>query len=60
MEKLVPKTALTSRRLNVVVLRSQPLYPKGGPKRRDNYPEEPDQPVAPNRLESLVTIVLII
>jgi len=30
------KGALTSRRLNVVV-RSPPLYPRGGPKWRDNY-----------------------
>jgi len=43
--------APTPRRLNVVV-RSPPLYPRGGPKWRDNYPEGPDHPVAPNRLES--------
>jgi len=30
----------TSRHLNVVV-RSLPLYPRGGPKWRDNYPEGP-------------------
>jgi len=39
--------APTSRRLNVVVL-SPPLYPRGRPKWRDNYPcEGPDHPVAP-------------
>jgi len=36
----------TSRHLNVVV-RSPPLYPWGGPKWLDNYPEGPDHPVAP-------------
>jgi len=41
-------TVPTSRRLNVVV-RSLPLYPRGGPKWRDNYPEGPDHPVALNR-----------
>jgi len=41
--------APTSRRLNVVV-RSPPLYLRGGPKWRDNYPEGPDHPIAPNRL----------
>jgi len=55
MEEVVPKmarrTAPTSRRLNVVV-RSPPLYPRGGPKWRDNYHEGPDHPVAPNRLET--------
>jgi len=39
----------TSRRLNVVV-RSPPLYLRGGPKWRDNYPEGPDNLVAPKRL----------
>jgi len=39
-------TAPTSRRLNVVV-RSPPLYPRGGPKWRDNYPEESNHLVAP-------------
>jgi len=43
-------TAPTSRRLSVVV-RSSPLYPRGGPKWRDNYHEEADHQVAPNRLE---------
>jgi len=42
----------TSRRLNVVVW-SLPLYLRGGPKWRDNYPEGPDRQVAPNRLEFL-------
>jgi len=41
----------TSRRLNVVV-RFSPLYPRSGPKWRDNYPEGPSHPVFPNRLES--------
>jgi len=36
----------TSFRLNVVV-RSPPLYLRGGPKWRDNYPDGPDHPVAP-------------
>jgi len=44
-------SAPTSRRLNVVV-RSPPLYSRGGPKWRDNYPEGPDHPVAPNRFLS--------
>jgi len=39
-------SAPTFRRLNVVV-RSPPLYPRGGPKWRDNYPEGPGHPVAP-------------
>jgi len=43
-------TASTSRRLNVVV-RSPPLYSRGGPKWRDNYPEGLEHPVAPNCLE---------
>jgi len=43
-------TAPTSCCLNVVV-RSPPLYPRGGPKWRDNFPEGSDHPVAPNRLE---------
>jgi len=30
-----------------VVVRSPPIYPRGGPKWRDNYSEEPDHPVAP-------------
>jgi len=38
--------APTSRRLNVVV-RSPPLYPRRGPKWRDNYPDGPDHSVAP-------------
>jgi len=44
-------TAPTSRRLNVVV-RSSPLYARGWPKWRDNYPEGPSHPVAPNRLKT--------
>jgi len=44
-------TASKSRRLNVVVVRSLPLYPRGGPKWQDNYPEGPNHPVVPNRLE---------
>jgi len=44
-------TAPTSCRLNVVV-RFPPLYLRGGPKWRDNYPEAPDHPVASNRLET--------
>jgi len=45
-------SAPTSRHLNVVV-RSPPLYPRGRPNWRDNYPEGPDHPVAPplNRLD---------
>jgi len=43
--------APTSRRLNVVV-RSPPLFSRGGPKWRDNYPEGPDYPVAPNHLKT--------
>jgi len=39
-----------SRRLNVVV-RSPPLYPRGG---RDNFPEGLDHPVALNRLETIL------
>jgi len=61
MEEVVPKmarrslytiygdTAPTSRHLNVMV-RSSPLYPRVWPKWRENYPEGPDHPVAPNRL----------
>jgi len=44
-------SAPTPRRLNGVV-RSPPLYQRGGPKWRDNYPEGPGHPVAPNRLET--------
>jgi len=40
------RDAPKSRRLNVVV-RSLPLYPRGGPKWRDNYSDGPDHPVAP-------------
>jgi len=43
-------TAPTFRLLNVVV-RSPLLYPKGGLKWRDNYPEGPDHPVAPESSE---------
>jgi len=39
----------TPRRLNVVVW-SPPLYSRGEPKLRDNYPEGPDYPVSLNRL----------
>jgi len=49
MKEVVP-AAPTSRRFNVVVW-SPPLNPRGGPKWRDNYPEGPDHPVAPNHLE---------
>jgi len=42
-------SAPTYRRLNVVV-RFLSLYPRGGPKWRDNYPEGPDRLVALNRL----------
>jgi len=60
MEEVVPKmarrrgsnSAPTSCRLNVVV-RSPPIYSRGGPKWRDNYPDGPDHPVAPNRLETV-------
>jgi len=45
--------APTSGRLNVVV-RFPPLYSRGGPKWRNNYPEGPDHPVDPNRLEFFV------
>jgi len=47
----------TSHRLNVVV-RSPPLYPRGGPKWRDSYHEGPDHPVAPNRLESFSSFLV--
>jgi len=43
-------TGPTSRRLNVV-MRFPPLFSRGGPKWRDNYPEGPGHPVAHNRLE---------
>jgi len=43
-----PKFAPMSRRLNVV-MRSLPLFPRGGPKWRDNYPEGPDHLVVLNR-----------
>jgi len=46
-----------SRRLNVVV-RYPPLYPRCGPKWRENYPEGPDHPVAPNRLESFFHVAV--
>jgi len=42
--------APTSCRFNVM-MRSLSLYPRGGPKWRDNYPEGPHHPVNPNRLE---------
>jgi len=32
---------------------SPPLFSTGGPKWQDNYPERPDHPVAPNRLENV-------
>jgi len=34
-------------------VRSPPLFSRDGPKWRDNYPEGPDHPVAPNRLETV-------
>jgi len=46
-------TALTSRRLNVVV-RSPPLHPRGGPKWRDNYPDGSVRS-PPNRLEIITS-----
>jgi len=49
--------ALTFRRLNVVV-RSLPLYSKGGPKWRENYPEGHDHPVAPNCLETFFRLAV--
>jgi len=53
MEEVVPKMAApictNISRLNVVV-QSPPLYPRGEPKWRNNYPEGPDHPVSPNRL----------
>jgi len=42
-------TAPASRRL--IVVRSLPLFSRGGPKWRDKYPEGPDHTVATNRLE---------
>jgi len=33
-----------------VVMQYPPLYPRGGPKWRDNYPKGPDYLVAPNHL----------
>jgi len=47
----------TSCRLNVVV-RSPLLYPRGGPKWRDNYSEGPDHSVVPNCLESSFRVAL--
>jgi len=38
-----------------VMVRFPPLYPRGGPKWRNNYPEGPDHPVAPNRLGHVST-----
>jgi len=55
----LPYSAPTSRRLNVVV-RFPPLYSRGRPKWRDNYPEGLDYPVASNRLESSNIVCLFI
>jgi len=57
MEDVAPERLGTSRRVNVVV-RSPPLYPRGEPKWRNNYPEGPDHLIAPNRPESTFCRIL--
>jgi len=52
MKEVVPKMARQRLAASTWWCGPRPLYPRGGPKRRDNYPEGLDHPVAPNRLES--------